>query len=419
MRVAGSTISRNYVRHLERNLASKYSSENKITSYRQFSRASECPAQAASAMRVRKALANLDTYQTNLKTADTIYSSAESSVMQISELIQSTYEKLIEGANGTHTEDQMEILAQTVDSYADEMTRLMNLTVADRKIFGGTNNATNAWAITTSVGGSKTVTYNGVAVNTYSDPTLFPNSETSYCDIGLGMTLQADGTIDPQSALALTFNGAEVLGCGVAANVPSIDFDSIENGTEYTFTLSVGSANYDVTFTGGSNDNENLILVNNAISEAVGNDSIQISTASAGIVTSSSGSSIVINTDSDLGIDNYQSGYSNNVIQNLLDAAQALRDGDGTAIAKFADQVYSLQTTVSLSLAKIGNTEEFIEFNQERLTNNVYSLTERQNDLESTDLASESTNWKVLESIYDATLQMSSSVIPQSIFEFL
>ena len=102
-----------------------------------------------------------------------------------------------------------------------------------------------------------------------------------------------------------------------------------------------------------------------------------------------------------------------------MDAAEYIRNGNGEEIARYADHLYALQTKVSLTLANIGNTTRFIEFNQERITNNLETLTGRQNDLESTDFPSETTTWKMLGSIYSATLQMSGSVIPQSIFQFI
>lgn len=434
MRIAGDTISRNYIRHLERNALSKYNSETKINSFRQFQKASECPAQAASAMRVRKAIANIDNYQSNLKTAKNIYSNAESSVMNISELIQSSYEKLIEAANGTKDEDQMGILADTLESNADEITRLMNLTVADRKIFGGTNNDFNCYAITTNSTGNKTVTYNGVAVDTYSDPNLFPFSNQSYSDIGLGMTLLPDGSgVDPQSALQMTMNGAEILGCGLSNSSATVNLSSIEDGKDYRFTVTHGSNQYDVTFTGGADDDANLAAINAALITAVGDNSLQIS-GNTGLISSTNKNDTKqitlqnanedadgdgVNDYSDLDVTNTATGYSNNVIQNLLDAAKAVREGDGKTIAAFADQVYASQTTVSLAIANIGNTEAFIDFNTTRLTNNLEALQERQNDLESTDLPSETTNWKVLDAVYSATLQMSANVIPDSIFKFI
>lgn len=427
MRVANATITRNYVKNLEKNYSLKYKSEQKISSYRQFGQASEMPAQAASAMRVRKAIANLNNYQENLKTADNIYANAESSIMAISEIIQNTYEKCIEAANGTsstvhtHAPDQMEMIAMGVESYADEISRLMNLTVADRRIFGGINNDEKAFSIKGSA-----VYYNGVPVDQYSDPEMFPKSVSSYCDIGLGMTLDASGRIDEQSALKLTFNGVECTGCGKQPTTSYIDLDEIEDGVEYSFELSIGNQGgpierYNITFTGGADSNASRDAINAAIKDAVGSDKISVYEYGT-IVNNLNGKQVKIKDtgeDAKLSVENQGSAYSNNVIQSILDAAQMIRTGNGKEIARYADHIYSLQTKISMTLAEIGNTTKFIEFNQERITNNLETLTQRQNDLESTDFPSETTTWKMLGSIYSATLQMSGSVIPQSIFDFI
>lgn len=428
MRVANATITRNYVKNLEKNYSLKYKSEQKISSYRQFGQASEMPAQAASAMRVRKAIANLNNYQENLKTADNIYANAESSIMAISEIIQNTYEKCIEAANGTsstvhtHAPDQMEMIAMGVESYADEIARLMNLTVADRRIFGGINNDEKAFNIEDG-----NVYYNGVNVDQYSDPEMFPKSVSSYCDIGLGMTLDASGRIDEQSALKLTFNGVECTGCGKQPTTSYIDLDEIEDGVQYSFELAIGNQGdkiekYNITFTGGADSNASRDAINAAIKDAVGSDKISVYEYGT-IINNLNGKQVKIKDTSENGAklktENQGSAYSNNVIQSILDAAQMIRTGNGKEIARYADHIYSLQTKISMTLAEIGNTTKFIEFNQERITNNLETLTQRQNDLESTDFPSETTTWKMLGSIYSATLQMSGSVIPQSIFDFI
>ncbi len=437
MRIANATITRNYVKNLETNYSLKYKSEQKLSSYRQFMQASECPAQAASAMRVRKAIANLNNYQENLKTADTIYASAESSIMAISEIIQTTYEKCIEAANGTnndahtHAPDQLEMIATGVEEYADEITRLMNLTVADRRIFGGVNNDEKAFAIQKNAAGA-TVTYNGVPVDTYSDPNMFPQGFSSYCDIGLGMTLGADGRIDEQSALKITFNGVEATGCGKQPTTAFINLEEIQDGVEYSFEMAIGNdgdkiQKYNITFKGGKDAAESRANINAELAK-IDDLKGKVTLYEHGtIINDFNGKQVKITDTSDvaanggnaLSVENQGKAYSNNIIQSILDAAQIIRTGDGTEIARYADHIYSLQTKVSLTLADIGNSTKFIEFNQERITNNLETLTGRQNDLESTDFPSETTTWKMLGSIYSATLQMSGSVIPQSIFQFI
>ena len=425
MRVSNQAVSRNYLRRLETNYSNKFNSERKIAGFRQYDEASEMPAQAATAMRVRKAIANLNTYQENLKTADNIYSNAESSVTAISEIIQLTYEKCIEAANGTssdvhtHSPDQMEMIAVNVEAYADEIARLMNLSVADRKIFGGVNNDEKAFSIENG-----RVIYNGVDVDTYNDPTMFPNSVVSYCDIGLGMTLDQNGRVDEQSALPITFNGVEIIGCGKQEKATIIDLDSIQEDQEYTFELAVGNQKFTVNFTGLGTATGNRDAINDAIKDAVGND--KISVMEHGLIVNNLNKeqvSVVDKTpDAKLDISVESNSYSNNIIQSILDAAQMIREGNGKEIAKYADHIYSLQTTVSLALANIGTQTKFIEFNQTRITNNLENMGQRQNDLEAlvdTSLAAEITNRDMLDSLYTATLQMSASIIPQSIFNFI
>lgn len=425
MRVANQTVSRNYLKHLETNYSNVYKSQNKIDSTHQYEFGSENPINAAGELRVRKAIANIENYQYNLRTADSIYSAAESAVTAISEIIQTTYEKCIEAANGTsdevhtHAPDQLEMIAVNVEAYADEIARLMNLTVADRRIFGGINNDSKAFSIDNG-----RVIYNGVDVDTYNDPERFPNSRESYADIGLGMMLNDEGRVDEQSAIALTFNGMEVTGCGKKDTSPYINLDSITNGVQYTFRLNVGDdIEKTVTFVGAPTSEVSVDRINTAIAEAFdGNESIKIYEHGL-IVNNLNGDSITITDltpgNDKLGVENKGNAYSNNIIQSIMDAAKIIRTGDGDEIARYADHIYSLQTKVSLTLANIGTQTKFIEFNQTRLTNNLTTLQERENDLYGTDFAAESTNLKNFDAIYSATLQMSAMIVPQSIFDFM
>lgn len=112
-------------------------------------------------------------------------------------------------------------------------------------------------------------------------------------------------------------------------------------------------------------------------------------------------------------------GDSKNIIQITLDAAQAVREGDKIKAMDYIDKLRAAQTSVSVAHADIGNKQEYIEYNTNRLTNNMETLLEQQNNLEGTDMGAETTNWKTLEAIYNVSLQFASSVIPMSIFQFI
>lgn len=432
MRITGSTVVRRYIRNLDNNLNNKNISENKISSNRKYNRASESPIEAAKALKVRKSISQLEDYQSNLDTAKSIYEAAESSLMNISTLIQTTYEKLIYGANGTQNDDEDEILAQTIETFADEMQQLMNVVVADRRIFGGTNNSDMAFEIKETNTG-KQVYYNGKSINNFQDPTSFPYSGTSYTDIGIGMRTDDTGRIDPQSALPVTFNGAEVLGCGLASSTIMVDLENMSPAETYSLDVWLDGTKSTVSFDGGADADESAANIEDAINLAFGSGRVSVS-SSSGIISSNSlgGSGLSVENTAPmdisdpnyvaydtLGVQTIPTGYSSNIIQLTLDAAAALRGHDKLEAAKYADALFAAQTNLTLSIANIGNKEEFIDFNTDRITNNIYTLYEQQNNLEGTDLGTEITNWKVLEAVYNATLQMSATVVPMSIFNFM
>lgn len=595
MRIAGGTIRRNYLKNYEMNSSSKFDSEQKIQTGRQFQRASENPINAAKALRVRKSMAELETHQANLKSADSIYQVAENSLLTISSIIQNTYEKLVEGAHGTRNDNDMEIIAGEIEQYAEEMVQMLNVDVADRKIFGGVNNTTNAFEIKGYVG-AQYVTYNGIPVNASSDPMSFPYSQVSYLDIGVGMDMDnATGRIDDQTALPITFNGVECTGCGVTQRTVQVDLSVMRLGAYYELEVSVGTNKQTVSFNAGNSVEENIEIINQALEDKfmvtpqidgsgnllyvenmegyegtelnpyvnarITNNAVDLKAMSAGeyysLEVTSNGMTRVIEFEGDdninitldnirtalkdkfgdyapqvwsngkfydandgvcevtntsdynagkgiLGTDSikldqitagttysfnlngtkvtftgaatreenianinealesgmafgtsnvpyisddtgiiYHSdetqviyvtntgrgdaelefsehgGYSKNIVQLLLDSAKYLREGDQDMVARYADLIYAAQAPLSVTIADLGTNDAFIEFNEERISNTLLNLSDKQNDLEITDIPTEITNYKVLETIYNATLQMGASMIPMSIFNYI
>ncbi len=322
---------RRYLSHLNSALERKNDSERKINSTKRFNRASEDPISAAKALRVRKAISNIEDYQANLDTAEQIYNGADSAIFNLVDILDTIVEKVTYGANGTQGPVEEEILAASIETFADELARTLNTDIAERRVFGGVYNGEDVFRIDVGDNGKKTVYYNGVDINSLQDPDDFPFSEQSFTDIGIGMRVDPDtGRIDPQSALAVTINGAWMTGCGV---------------------------------------------------------------------------------DED--------GDSNNIIQLTLSAADALREGDKIQAMDYLNKLRKAQTNVSIAHAEIGNKQEYIEYSRKRLTTNTETLLEQQNNLEGTDMGKESTNWKTLESVYNISLQMASSTIPMSIFDFI
>lgn len=330
MRVTHSTVQRSYLRNMRRVNTERNQSSNKITSGMKFDRASQSPIEAAKALNVRKALSNVETYRDNLKTSNVFYTAAEGVLMDASSMLTTIREQTIYAVNGTQGETEQEILASSIYNYCDEFVKMLNTDSAGRMIFGGESNNKSPFALET-VGDKKYLTYHGVDINTYSDSSKFPYSNEVFADVGIGIDVDKETQqVDPQSALQISFNGAEITGCG---------------------------------------------------------------------------------TDDE--------GDPKNFVQIALDIANSLKSHDTAKATKLIDKLITSQNNVLVSISDIGNAEEFIEFTQNRLTTQEFNLQERQNDLEATDKYKEITNWKSLDATYNAVLQMSSSVLPASIFNFI
>jgi len=425
MRVTGSMAARRYTHHVQTNFLRKNQAEGRVLTGRKFTRASQSPTEAVRALRVRKAMSEIETYQKNLTTAEGIYEAAEGAVRGVSVLLQDLQEELIKGAHGTYSMSDKQIIGQRVELIANQMMQLMNLIVADRRVFGGVGNSEQPFQIQ-----GNTVLYNGVPVNDFTDHTMFPNSSVSYLDAGLGLRFLDDYTIDPQTAIPITFNGAEALGSGTADRPPR-SF----TGTTLTFTpsaaLPTGTNNFNITVNGAAH--AVTITTNNAATPPthsitsptglpvtlVRNDddgTVSIVPNSSSVTLSSTEGGLTSATET---VEFPGGNFPINVIQLTLDAAAAVKSGDERLTALYADLIFESMSFISLSIAGIGSQTAFIEFNQERLTNNMFTLKDQENELEFVCLGQASTEWKMLEMIYNATLQMSVSVIPMSIFNFM
>lgn len=241
VRVTQRAMTRQYIRNSNSALSQMNRLNNQILTKRKFMRASENPTGAARALTVRKGLANLKMYESNLKTAEGIFNSAESALLTVSDQTKNVTDRLIYGVNGEKGQSDRNIIAEEIERVAEGMLAQMNNDYAERRLFGGTNNSSAAFSIEDGI-----VKFNGVALNDLDDPSAFPGSKPILIDVGIGIKYNPDGTVDPQTALDISLNGAELTGHGVdedgdSKNLIQLAFDSAkalkENDMEKAYAL--------------------------------------------------------------------------------------------------------------------------------------------------------------------------------------
>ncbi len=270
MRLTNNTLLRGYNRSLNRLKIAKNDCENKITSQRKFSRASEAPLSAAKALNVRKSQYYSAQHKENLKTASSFYTEAETSLLQVSEKMAEVRETLVAAVNTTKDNMDYAIYSQQLETRAQELCAIFNTDSAGRTIFGGeSNDAMPFEIINDSNGHASTVLYHGVPVNSLREYTDFPYSEKVYVDIGLGMkTDQKAHTQEPMSVLDISFNGAEITGCGAERSVADVDLSQIKAGRTYVFDIYCDGIKKTIEFTGDADMSTNVDNINKAMNAA-------------------------------------------------------------------------------------------------------------------------------------------------------
>ncbi len=425
MRITNSTVLRNYDRNLKRLGKNKYASEQKVFTGRDFSRASDNPLSAAKALTVRKQLSRTKQYKENLEVADKFYTEAETSMLQISEELATIRETIIYACNTTKDEGvDLQILSQQLDTYAREMVSILNTNSAERAIFGGESNAEQPFSLLYGDDGYATeVLYHGVPINAYDDFKEFPYSNEVYVDIGLGMVIdQETQEIDPQTGLRVSFNGAELTGCGSEMSAASIDLASLQNDLEYSIDVFYNGEKQTVKFTGGASEAESQANFQAALDKAFYRSPVIPTVDADGNITVDDGKKVYVmstqGAENKATVDNEYT-YSFNYIQITLDAAKALKNGEVGYANGCIDQIVEASENLLVEIANLGNMEEFIGFNSERYDTRELNLKERQDSLEASDLESEITLYKTYEALYNACLQMSSAIIPNTIFNYI
>ncbi len=121
------------------NRLSKYQSQ--VESTRRVSSISDDPQATMTALKARNRLSALSAYRGNIQTATSYLKEAEFSANTLNEVLQSVYEGVISAANGSKTQDELDIIADELKSLQAEMISVGNSSVGTSFIFGGHNYA--------------------------------------------------------------------------------------------------------------------------------------------------------------------------------------------------------------------------------------------------------------------------------------
>lgn len=419
MRITQNFTNRSYLRNNNKVLTSYNKSMEKIWSQKDYFRASDDSINSSKAMTVRKNLRDLEMYDDNLKTADGVFKAAEDNLYSIANNIYLNIQNKLETAcNGTYNREELSIIAEELEQYAGITIETLNSDYAERRLFGGTNNSSPAFA--TEVENGRTyVTYNGIRVDD-----MVRNEDGELCYYTRIDKAEYDAA-DPATVLRRGIPDGEIkledIEGGKTAEEQYNELAAADPDSVYSETDSEGNVTYyQKQYNYYRNEMPGVpaskpVYVDIGIGIKYDNDgNIDPQTA---LDVGLNGAEITgFGTDEDAKNNEF---YSNNFVQLIFDAAAALKEGDTERANATLDRLNNANTGILTEITTLGSKQNSIEFYLSKNKEYKASLQSRQNDVEGCDMNEEIINMNSTEAAYNAALQLSSKVLPRSIFDFI
>jgi flagellar hook-associated protein 3 FlgL len=146
MRITNSMMSTRALRDLQANYAGLAKVQEQISTARKLNRASDDPAQARVAVKVRDSLNALAQHLRNIDTAERYTSTAETALSGAGDAIIRLKELALQAANATVTPSDRQGIAQEVAQLTDQLVGLANARNGEDYVFSGQRTRTPAYA---------------------------------------------------------------------------------------------------------------------------------------------------------------------------------------------------------------------------------------------------------------------------------
>ncbi|NLM61367.1 MAG: hypothetical protein GX193_04735 [Clostridiales bacterium] len=232
MRITHSSMMRSYISNLRSSISNLAKSNEKLSSMRKYSRASENTSEASRAYVIREQLYKNELYLKNIEDSISALSAAETSLLTINDLIKTVQERSLRGETGTIDEIDRDVIAKEIQNIREQILQSINIKFGTRYLFGSSNNIEAPF----SIGTDGKLVYNGTKVaDIFRDPVTgklmspnpnydpsdpdsteyleVPKNKDIYVDIGLGIVVN-DDRIDPKTALKISSSGIDAIGYG-------------------------------------------------------------------------------------------------------------------------------------------------------------------------------------------------------------
>ena len=212
MRITTSMIMRNYRTSLNATMVDLERTRKQVETGRRFSEAYEDPASAAKGAILEQRFARNADYLNSAQNAQTWLDSQEDVLNQLNTIAVTVHEDYAPSAlTDTSGAAGRRAYASTLREMQKSMIHALNTKYGDSYVMAGSDGKNPPF----SLDDDGNVLYRGVNVTT-GDPTKLNKyaNDTTYIDLGFGLTIDGTGTVSPSSALDTALPGISAVGYG-------------------------------------------------------------------------------------------------------------------------------------------------------------------------------------------------------------
>ena len=210
MRITDRLITDRYMTNLNRSLSQLNDLNERVSTGRSYTKASEDPACALKAYKVRSDLSRISLYKSNLEEAGSELTERESALTEIGGILSDAGTQLLQAVSDTSNESDRKIIASLLRGYQEQLFNIGNTKFGSKFIFGGEDMRTMPF----SIDGAGTLLYQGLDTG---DASLF-EQEHNYFDVGLGLRTDGSGQVVPGTGLDMASPGSALFGVGTDAD---------------------------------------------------------------------------------------------------------------------------------------------------------------------------------------------------------
>lgn len=214
MRVTTNMVMRNYQNNLMNSVGNLERTRKQVESGRRFSGSYEDPTSAARAAVLERKYARNEDYIDNVKNTQKWQDTQEDAINQLNDMAKEIVANYAATAlTDTTGEEGRRTMAESLRGLQKSMVYALNTRYGDSFVLAGADGSNPPFVLSED---GKTLTYRGLDVNDPNNQAALQEltKETSYVDLGYGLTFDANGGIVSSSAFDSALPGINAVGFG-------------------------------------------------------------------------------------------------------------------------------------------------------------------------------------------------------------